>query len=100
MASRDILFYTLAVCVAVVTFFLAWFSLSIIRILRGVTSVIEEVRGRIERIGSAIEGLTERVTHSAASLSTVAGGVRELLAYLGRRRAGRPRSKSAPADKE
>jgi methyl-accepting chemotaxis protein len=96
--SRDVLFYTLAVCAAVVTFFIAWFSLSVIRILRGVTSVIEEVRSRIERVGAAIEDLTERVTHSTASLSAVAAGVKELLGFLGRRRAKNAKSKSSSAD--
>lgn len=93
--ARDILFYTLAVCAAVVTFFIAWFSLSVIRILRGVTAVIEEIRGRIERVGTAIEDLTERVTHSAGALSAVAAGVKELMGFLGRRRAKNAKSSTA-----
>lgn len=99
MASRDFLFFTLAICVAVATFFFAWFSLSLIRILRGVAKVIEDVRGRIERIGEAIEGLTEKIAHSALSISAVASGVKEILGFLGRRRSARSaKTKSANAD--
>ncbi len=97
MVARDILFISLAVCAVVATFFFAWFALALIRIVRGVASVIEEVRARIEHIGSAIESLTERVTHSTASLSAVAAGVKELLGWLGKRRTGR-RARSKAED--
>jgi methyl-accepting chemotaxis protein len=100
MTSQDILFVTLALCAAVITFFFAWFSLSLIRILRGVTTVIEDVRSRIERIGESIEQLTEKVAHTALSFSTLAGGVKEVLDFLGRRRSAKRTRRAADVTNE
>ena len=69
--SKDVLYLTIALCVAIFTFFMSWGLYYIVMMLKKgndalkeVSSLISFLKEKAERVGRLIDTLEEKITHS------------------------------------
>ncbi|MBI2415127.1 MAG: hypothetical protein HYV33_00500 [Candidatus Kerfeldbacteria bacterium] len=90
--SQDILYLTVAICLAVFTGFLCWLLYYIGQISRQSNEMITDFRERLEQFDESVQELKTKVTASVdsiASISQQVGSIIELVRSL----AGKKRSK-------
>ncbi|OGF28660.1 hypothetical protein A2477_00485 [Candidatus Falkowbacteria bacterium RIFOXYC2_FULL_47_12] len=76
--SADILWITIAVCIALLTLFSCWGIFYIIQIIRRSSKMFKGVEQMIENINDVIKTTKEKIEHSAAYLSILADGVKKV----------------------
>ncbi len=91
--TKDILFFTLAVAVAVLTFFLAWSLYYVTMMLKKAHEVAKEVetlvitvRDRVRQIEEVINTIQEKINSSVSYLPLVVKGVTELVEHFKKRK--------------
>lgn len=92
MVSRDVLYYTLAVAVAVATVFWVWLLWYIIQIFRSMEKLVEDFRDRLRVIDEILRTIHDKLTSTHAQLSMLAEGVTKLISFFSNRSAKRSRS--------
>lgn len=80
--SKDLLFIVISFCVFVFTGFLVWVLYYLAMILKQTNEVVADVRRKLEAIDEILYTIKERVAQSAATISTVAKGVTQILNYF------------------
>jgi hypothetical protein len=102
-ASREILLIVLAFCAAILTFFICWALYYIVMMLKRAREVTDEVsdvvrlvKEKIERLGSLLDAVEEKLKNTAGYLPLVLKGVTDLVDYFKRRHEDKAkRSKTA-----
>jgi hypothetical protein len=99
--SKDILYITIAVCVAIFTFFTSWALFYIVMILKKgndafkqLSTLISSVKEKVEKIEHVIDIVEEKVTHSASYLPLLFKGVTELLDFFKKKKEKSKQKKS------
>src|SRR5947209_8459453 len=82
MLSRDILFYTLAVAVAVATAFWVWLLWYIINIFRSMQRLVEDFRDRLRVIDGILHTIQDKLTSTHTQLTILAEGVKQLISFF------------------
>ena len=82
-SSKDILYLVLAFSILWFTAFVCWALYYLISILRDSAKLIEDVREKLDSIDSAIQGVREKLSKGAGSLSTMATGAKLLMEIVG-----------------
>lgn len=95
MDSRDILFYTLALCAAVVAGFFAWFTYYLVRIIRSVSQTVEDFRDRLATIDEILQTIKDKLSSTHLQLTALAGGLKTLISFFSDRQAKRRSSTRA-----
>lgn len=86
-SSKDILFLVLAFSILWFTAFLCWALYYVISILRDASRLIEDVREKLDAIDNAIQGVRDKLTKGASSLSVMASGAKLLMEIMGAQKA-------------
>ena len=81
-SSKDILYLVLAFCALWFTAFVCWVLWYLIRMLRDASSAVREVRDKLHAVEEAMQGIREKLEHSASYLGMVATGTKVLIDYL------------------
>ncbi|MFA6197673.1 MAG: hypothetical protein WC734_00765 [Patescibacteria group bacterium] len=84
--SKDILFWVIALSVAVLTGFLCWFLYYMISIIREANSVIKEVETKVRSFGELIDAIKEKFTNSSAYFGLLIKSLTSLISYVQERR--------------
>lgn len=77
--SQDILWVTIAVCIALFTVFSCWGIFYIVQIIRRGFKMIKAVEDMIENVNATIRLTRERLEHSAAYISVIAEGAKKVM---------------------
>lgn len=77
--SQDILWVTLAVCIALFTLFSCWGIFYIVQIIRRAFLVVEHVEEMIKGITDTVKMTKERMERSAAYVSVIADGAKKVM---------------------
>lgn len=93
--SRDILFYTLAICAAILTGFVAWFFFYVVKIFKTVAKTVEDFRDRLATIDDILQAIKEKLTSTHLQLTALSAGLKEVLGFFAARRAKRRSSTRA-----
>lgn len=93
-SSKEILLLMLALCVAILTFFVSWALYYIVMMLKRAREVTDEVgdvvrqaKEKIERVGQLIDAVEDRLKNTAGYLPLVLKGITDLVDYFKRRQA-------------
>jgi len=86
-SSKDILYLVLAFSILWFTAFVCWALYYVISILRDASRLIEDVREKLDSIDNAIQGVRDRLSKGASSLSTMATGAKLLMEIVGTQKA-------------
>lgn len=86
-SSKDILYLVLAFSILWFTAFVCWALYYLISILRDAARLIEDVHEKLDAIDKAIQGVRDRLTKGASSLSTMATGAKLLMDIVGTQKA-------------
>lgn len=86
-SSKDILYLVLAFSILWFTAFVCWALYYLISILRDAAKLIEDVREKLDAIDNAIQGVRDKLTKGASSLSTMATGAKLLMEIMGTQKA-------------
>lgn len=84
--SKDIFWIVLAASAGVLTVFLAWIFFQVGRLLRQSNEVVEDVRTKLNSITHVITSIGDKVSHSAATITTVAKGLEQVLSFVRERK--------------
>jgi predicted PurR-regulated permease PerM len=99
--SQDMLYVTVAACIAVFTVFLVWIMYYIAQISKQSNEMITDFRQKMEELDETVQVIKEKVTHSVDALSSVGeqvGNILELIQnFTGRNKASK-RKRSAVRD--
>ncbi len=82
--SKDILFIILAFCALWFTAFLCWFVYQAIMLIKGVNSLLKEVKFSFERVEQALNGIKAKFENGAGHLGNMAETLKD--AVLPRKR--------------
>lgn len=103
--SKDILLLVLALCALILTGFLAWFLFELIQIFRQVNGTIREIHAVAENVKEKLssfdrllEKLHEKIGSGAATLGLIAAAVKDVTAFLKRKRPTKKRDAAARED--
>jgi len=91
--STDILWITIAVCIALLTLFSCWGIFYIIQIIRRSSKILKGVEKMIENINDVIKTTKEKIEHSAAYLSILADGAKKVMEIVRERESGAKKRK-------
>lgn len=100
MIAKDVLFYTIALAIAVFTAMAIWGFVAMLRILRTMQGLVDDFRQRLKTIDEILQTIHSKLTSTHAELTVLAGGVRELISFFINRRAKRRSSTRASSDKD
>jgi len=99
--SKDVLYLTIAVCVAVFTFFMSWGLFYMVMMLKKgndalkeVSSLISSLKEKAERISRFMDTLEEKITHSASYLPLLFKGITELIGFFKKKKEKSKQKKS------
>ena len=99
--SKDVLYLTIALCVAIFTFFMSWGLYYIVMMLKKgndalkeVSSLISFLKEKAERVGRLIDTLEEKITHSVSYLPLLFKGVTELIDFFKKKKEKSKQKKS------
>ncbi len=87
MTSQDVLSYTLAAAIAVLTVFLVWVLFYVVSILRASHRAIRDVTAGIEKVHGILDSIQRTLSASTSHLSLIVTTVQQLVAMFARRRA-------------
>lgn len=77
--SQDVLYITVAACIAVFTLFLVWIMYYVVQITRQSNEMISDFREKIEDLDATVQVIKEKVTTSVDSLSSVSQQIGNIL---------------------
>lgn len=98
--TKDILYLVLAFCVLWFTIFVCWLLYYFIAIMREMRGTVRDLRQRISSIGTALEEIKEKFSHSLQIFSVVAESVKYVVSYLTKQgNARRPSASSRKINK-
>jgi hypothetical protein len=80
--STDILWLTIAACVALLTIFSCWGIFYLIQIVRRSSNMFKGVEQMIANINDVIKTTKEKIEHSAAYLSVLADGAKKVVEIM------------------
>ncbi|EKD76638.1 MAG: hypothetical protein ACD_43C00034G0003 [uncultured bacterium] len=80
--SQDILYVTVAACIAVFTVFLVWIMYYIAQISKQSNEMISDFRQKMEELDETVQVIKEKVTHSVDALSGVSEQVGNILELI------------------
>lgn len=101
--SQDILYITVAACIAVFTVFLVWIMYYIAQISKQSNEMIADFRQKMEELDETVHVIKEKVTNSVDALSSVSsqvGNILELIQNFTGSKAKTRRRRSARDDDE
>jgi hypothetical protein len=87
--SKDLLFFILAVSVAVLTVFLVWVLYYIVMIMKDAYRAVKDVQRKLTALDEMIATLKENLTHSTTSLRLMADVVGKIFTFIRDRRQGK-----------
>lgn len=77
--SLDILWVTIAACIALLTLFSCWGIFYIVQIIRRSSKMIKGVEDIIKNINETVKTTKEKIEHSAAYFSVIAEGAKKVM---------------------
>lgn len=77
--SLDILWITIAACIALFTLFACWGIFYVVQIIRRAFLVMEHVEEMIKNVNETIKTTKERLERSAAYVSVIADGAKKVM---------------------
>lgn len=77
--STDILWVTIAVCIALFTIFSCWGIFYLVMIIRAASKSVKRVEQVIESIHEVIKTTKEKIEHSAAYFSVIGEGMKKVM---------------------
>lgn len=80
--SQDILYITVAVCIAVFTVFLVWIMYYVAQISRQSNEMIADFRQKMEELDETMTSLKTKVNDSVDSLAAVSSQVGSILEFI------------------
>lgn len=80
--SQDILYVTVAVCIAVFTVFLVWIMYYVAQISRQSNEMIADFRQKMEELDATMTSLKTKVNDSVDSLAAVSSQVGSILEMI------------------
>ena len=80
--SQDILYVTVAVCIAVFTIFLVWIMYYVAQISRQSNEMIADFRQKMEELDETMTSLKTKVNDSVDSLAAVSSQVGSILEFI------------------
>lgn len=80
--SQDILYITVAACIAVFTIFLVWIMYYIAQISKQSNEMIADFRQKMEELDETVHVIKEKVTNSVDALSSVSAQVGNILELI------------------
>lgn len=102
--SQDVLYLTVALCIAVFTVFLVWIMYYIAQISRQSNEMIRDFRHKMEELDETVQVIKEKVNLSVDRITSVSGQVANLLElvtrFTGGNRHGRRSKRRASADED
>lgn len=98
-SSKDVLFLTLSAAIVVLTFFVSWALYLMIQMLRDISWTTKSVRAQVEKLGSMLDLLKEKIATSTSYLGIIAEGARQLLKFWRDRQTRKPK-KGRAAEEE
>lgn len=104
--SKDLLYVALAVSALLLTFFLSWALFYIVSMLKrardmvnGISDVVTSAKEKIERLGSLIDTIEEKIKNSASYFPLLLKGASELSEFLKRKKERRVTKKKTQQQK-
>ena len=85
--SLDILWVTIAACIALLTLFSCWGIFYIVQIIRRSSKMFKGVEQMIDNINEVIKTTKEKIEHSAAYVSVLADGAKKVMEIVKERTA-------------
>ncbi len=98
--SRDILNYALTASVLVLTFFLAWILIYIVKIFREIERVVRDVTKAIEKFNSVLDFAKDKISNAAAAIPIIIKGGEKIAEIIANIREKRSRRASEKAEEE
>lgn len=99
--SKDVLYLTLALAIAVLTFFIVWAIYYLVMILKKFSELVKEfesmiasAKEKLERLESLCNTIEERIKHSASYLPLLFKGITELVDYLKNKKTKKEKQKN------
>jgi hypothetical protein len=86
MQSLDILYYTLAAAVGLITIFLLWMLYYWIRLLQNAVYTVEKVTNVFKKADEVLEMIKEKLHSGGAYLALVANAVKSVMEYVGEKK--------------
>jgi len=80
--SLDILWLTIAACVALLTLFSCWGIFYIVQIIRRSSKMFKGVEQMIENVNEVIKTTKEKIEHSAAYISVLGEGLKKVMEII------------------
>lgn len=77
--SQDILWLTIATCIALLTIFSCWGIFYLVQIIRRSSKMFKGIEQMIANINEVIKTTKEKIEHSAAYISVIADGVKKVM---------------------
>jgi len=84
--SKDVLNIVIASCIGAFTIFVCWMLWYVIRVMRQVNSLIDNVKAKIEAIDGILKTIHAKIDHSASALSVLGKGVGQIMEFVKNRR--------------
>ncbi|MFH0951866.1 MAG: hypothetical protein V1838_01620 [Patescibacteria group bacterium] len=79
--SKDVLFLVIALAVAILTFFGSWLLYYLIKILKRGYNAVNMVTEKIETLSNIIDGLKEKLDHSASAFTILSQAILKLVGH-------------------
>jgi len=98
--SQDILFWVIAIAVAVLTFFLSWLLFYMVRIIRRGYDTVNLISEKIETLSAMIDSLREKLEHSAGAFTALSKAMIKLVGYWQEKKSTKKGKKGKNDDKE
>lgn len=95
--SKDVLLWTLSLCLVFFTFFLCWALYLSIKMLREGNKAISHIREKVDAASEVVQTIKDKVINSATSLNVMASAVNRIIDFF-KERKGKKKSKTKEED--
>jgi hypothetical protein len=77
--SKDVLFLTIAACVAAFTIFSCWGLFYLVGMLRNTFKIVKDARRMVDKVESILDALKEKINSSASYLFLIGEALKKIL---------------------
>jgi len=78
-SSQDVLNLTLAFCALLLSVLIGWFIFYMVMMVREAFKVVHGVNEKIEKVGTVIDALKDKIEHSASYLLLIGEAMKKLV---------------------
>jgi len=80
--TKDLLYFVIAFCLMFLTFSAVWFLYYLIKIVKDVSNLVDNVKDKVEKTGKVIDLVKEKVDNSASHFVILVEAIKEILKFV------------------